>query len=75
MLAHLNINSLRNKFGPLTDQIKGNVDALATSETKLDDPFPTEQLKIPGYAKPFRLDRNEAGGGIMAPAREDIPAK
>ena len=75
VLAHLNINSLRSKFGLLTDQIKGNVDVLAISETKLDDSFPTEQFKIPGYAKPFRLDRNEVGGGIMVFVREDIPAK
>ena len=75
VLAHLNINSLRNKFDLLTDQIKGNVDVLAISETKLDDSFPTEQFKIPGYAKPFRLDGNEVGGGIMVFVREDIPAK
>ena len=36
-LAHLNINSLRNKLDLLADQIKGNVDVLAISETKLDD--------------------------------------
>ena len=35
MFAHLNINSLRNKFDALVDQIKGNVDILLISETKL----------------------------------------
>ena len=56
VLAHLNINSLRNKLDLLADQIKGNVDVLAISETKLDDSFPAGQFKIPGYASPFKLD-------------------
>ena len=56
VLAHLNINSLRNKFDLLADQIKGNVDVLAISETKLDDSFHVRQFKVPGYASPFRLD-------------------
>ena len=75
VLAHLNISSLRNKFDLLTDQIKGNVDVLVISETKLDDSFPTGQFKIPGYASPSRLDRDENGGGIMVFVREDIPVK
>ena len=37
IFAHLNINSLRNKFDALVDQIKGNVDILVISETKLDE--------------------------------------
>ena len=56
------------------DQIKGNVDILVISETKLDESFPVGQFKIPGFATPFRRDRNEFGGGIMVFAREDIPA-
>ena len=40
VLAHLNINSLRNKINLLADQVKGNVDVLAVAETKLDDSFP-----------------------------------
>ena len=33
IFAHLNINSLRNKFDALVDQIKGNVDILVISDT------------------------------------------
>ena len=73
-MAHLNINSLRNKFDSLADQIKVNVDILVISETKLDESFPVGQFKIPGFATPFRRDRNEFGGGIMVFVREDIPA-
>ena len=58
VLAQLNTNSLRNKFDLLADQIKGKVDVLAISEAKLVDSFPAGQFKIPGYASPFRLDRN-----------------
>ena len=55
-LAHLNTNSLRNKFDILTDKISGNVDVMVISETKLDDFFPESQFKISGYSSPFRLD-------------------
>ena len=50
ILGHLNINSIRSKFNKLVDQIKGNVDIMVISETKLDAPFPNGQFKIPGYA-------------------------
>ena len=40
ILGHLNINSIRNKFDLLVDQIKGNFDIMVISETKSDDPFP-----------------------------------
>ena len=33
ILVHLNINSTRNKFDLLVDQIKGNVDIMVISET------------------------------------------
>ena len=45
------------------------------SETKLDDSFPECQFKIPGYSSPFRLDRDQNGGGIMVLVRQDITAK
>ena len=77
VLAHLHINSLRNKFDLLTDHIKGNIDVLVISETKLDDSFPTGQFKIPGYASPFRLDQNQNHDGGNIPVKflspENIP--
>ena len=45
------------------------------SETKLDESFPQGQFKISGFSRPFRLDRNSNGGGIMLFSCEDIPAK
>ena len=75
VLAHLNFNSLRNKLDLLADQMKGNVDVLAISETKLHDSFPAGQIKIPGYASPFKLDWIKNGGGILVFLRDDIPIK
>ena len=74
-LAHLDINSLRNKFDVVTDQISGNVDVMVFSKTKLDDSFPESQFKIPGYSSPFRLDRDMNGGGIMLFVHKDVTAK
>ena len=75
VLAHLNINSLRNKFDILTDQISEDVDVMVISETKLDYSFPESQFKIPGYSSPIRLDRDQNCGGIMVFVHKDITAK
>ena len=75
ILGHLNINSIRNKFDFLVDQIKGNVDVMVISETKLDEPFTEGQFKVPGYALPCRLVRNQFGGGVMVFVRKDIPSR
>ena len=40
----LNINSTRNKFDLLNDQIKGNIDILMVSKTKNDGTFPHSQF-------------------------------
>ena len=38
--GRLNINSIRNKFDFLAQQVKGNIDILMISETKLNESFP-----------------------------------
>ena len=58
IIAHLNINSLQNKFEFLISLIKDNIDVLMISETKLDQSFPTNQFMINGFSIPFRLDPN-----------------
>ena len=75
IFGHLNINSLRNKFDLLCEQIKGSIDMFMISETKLDDSFPQGQFLIDGFHSPFRFDRNKSGGGILLYVREDIPTK
>ena len=58
-----NVNSLNNKFDDIQCIIPGNIDVMIFVETKLDDSFPTSQFSMDGFAKPFRKDRNEFGGG------------
>ena len=45
VIAHININSLRNKFELLTEKIKGNVDILLIERNKLNEYFPTVNSK------------------------------
>ena len=75
ILAHLNINSIPNKFNLLAEGVSGNVDIIMISETKIDETFPARQFYIDGYTPPYRLDRNCNGGGLMMFVREDIPSK
>ena len=58
IIAHLNVNSLRNKLEFLKDQIQDNTDILMITETKIDASFPIGQFLLNGYSTPFRLDRN-----------------
>ena len=39
VVGHLNINSIRNKFDYLAHQVRGKIDILMISETKLDESF------------------------------------
>ena len=55
--------------------MKGNLDILIITETKLDETFPKIQFCIDGYAPPFRVDRTKNGGGFIIYVREDIPGK
>ena len=62
IFAHININSIRNKFDMLTDLIRGNIDILLISETKIDETFLSSQFSIPGFSTPYRMDRTVRGG-------------
>ena len=42
VISHVNINFLRNKFELLAKAIKGNVDILMVTETKIDESFPQQ---------------------------------
>ena len=75
IFAHININSIRNKFHLLTGNISGKIDILMISETKLDNSFPKREFIIPGFTEPYRIDRNCHGGGILLYIRSDIPSK
>ena len=72
-MAHLNLNSIRNKVEDLKFLMSGNVDILAIFETKLDESFPKSQFQIGGFNKPFRYDRNAHCGGTLEFIRDKIP--
>ena len=74
IFGHLNINSIRKKFELLSDQIKGNVDVLIISETRINYSFPVHQILIKGFCTLYRLDRNTKGGAILLNVRDDIPS-
>ena len=75
IIGHLNVNFMAPKIDAIRTIIPGNVDIMVFSETKLDDSYPATQLLIEGFGKPFRLDRNARGGGLLIYARSDIPCK
>ena len=49
------------------------LNTLIITERKLENTFPVSQIHIDEYSKPYRLDRNRNGGGIVIYVREDIP--
>ena len=65
IIAQININSIRNKFKALVNGVRGNVDILMISETKIDDSFPPTQFLIEGLTTLYSLDRNGSGGGHL----------
>ena len=74
-MAHLNINSVRNKAESVVKDISCNVDLLTLPDTEIDNSFPKGQFLIKGFGDHFRIDRNVNRGEILFYIREDIPAK
>ena len=67
--AHIYINSLRNKFKLFGNQVKENINVLMNSETKIDDNFPLGNFLIDDFSKPYKLDYNSLGEGILLKVR------
>ena len=63
-----------NKFVFCHHRSLNYVDILLLSETKLDDSFPTAQFSLNGFCKPYGLDRNSNGGGILLYVRDGVPS-
>ena len=72
---NIDINYLRNKSDSLIGHIRGNIDILMVSETKLDESFPIGQFIIEGFGVTYKVDRNANGGRIILFLRENIPTK
>ena len=75
IIGHLNVNFFAKKLDDIKTIILGNVDIMIFSETRLDLTYPMAQLLIEGFGKPFRLDRNAFGGGLLIYVRSDISCK
>ena len=74
-IGHLNVNSVRNKINVLKSMTEDNIDILVISQTKIDNSFPVNQFSIDGYNLPYRLDRNQDGGGLLVYFRTGIPSR
>ena len=49
VFAHLNINSIRNKFELLSEQVRANIDVLIVSEIKIGESFSIGNFLIYGF--------------------------
>ena len=65
IFAHLNINSIRNKFDSSDDIIKDNIELVMISETKVDNTLLDGQFFLDGFETLFCLDRNRNGRGTI----------
>ena len=65
VMAHININSLSNKFDMITNSVTEYIDILMISETKLDNTFLHALYHLKDFSNQYRLERNSHGGGIM----------
>ena len=64
-IAHVNINSIRNKTDLLSAELSDYYDIICVSETKLNDTVKTSDLEIDGFRIPLRKDRQINNGGML----------
>ena len=71
-IGHINVNSVRHKFGPLSDLlVRSFLDILMVQETKLDGSFPNGQFLVDDF-KMYRKDIKSDTGGILMYIRNDL---
>ena len=74
-IAHININSLRNKIVEVSNLLcKYNLHILAISETHLDFSFDDTEQYIEGY-NIYRNDRDRFGGGVAFYIQDHLPTQ
>ena len=71
IFAHINTNFIRNVFELLSTQVKGNIDILMVSETKIDNNFPVGNFVIDGLGTPYGLGRDSNVGGNLLYVRRN----
>ncbi len=78
IISHININSLKKEENAPIDYfkdilIKGFIDVLCVSETKLNDTVVDKDIDFSTNFKIYRQDRHTNSGGICTWIRSDIP--
>ena len=68
IFAHLNMNSIWEKFKLISEQIKGN------NEVLIDDSFLIGQFLIEEFCTPDGIGHDSKGGDILLYVRENIPS-
>ena len=72
IIGNLNTNSVRNKFEQLKETVLKYIDSFAVTETKFDETFLEFLFLMDAFSKPYRLERNKNGGGVMIFIRDTI---
>lgn len=70
-VAHLNINSIRNKFEELK-LLNDSLKAWILIKTKIDCSYPDDQFRLQGDNM-YHRDRTKGGGGLIAYFCKFIP--
>ena len=75
IIAHLNINSMKNKYIIATEMLHQKLlDILIIGESKIDDTYSDAIFDVNGY-RLYRNYRTARGGGIMAYVSCEIPSR
>ena len=72
IMAHININFLRNKLDMFLNSVSKYIDILTISEIRLDDTFPHALYDLKDFSNPYGLDSNSQGCGILVYVRDNI---
>ena len=70
-IYHHNIRSIRNKINDIV-HILQDFDIVFFTEAHLDGYIDSENILLPGFEKPIRMDRNSAGGGVVVYFKNNI---
>ena len=71
-LCHINVQSLVHKVDLVAVELSCH-DIITISETWLDNSIENNDIAIPNFQPPIRLDRNRHGGGVAVYVKNNIP--
>ena len=72
ILTYINVNSIRHNLNDIYALTAETVDVLCIAESKLDESLPESQFLLPGFHKPYRLDKTASSGGLLVYVRRSI---